>query len=109
MKASLFWLLLGLICAFVIAATVGGAFGGSIAASKSHHTETTTQSMSTRYPIPIHLKHSVTFVKQKLSRLYQHRNHPLFVSKPFPFSLTINPNHNTHPNQRLLQPKQLDL
>jgi hypothetical protein len=37
MKASSFWLLLGLVCIIVIGVTVGGAVGGSIAANKSHH------------------------------------------------------------------------
>lgn len=36
MKASKFWILLGFICALVIAATVGGALGGSLAARKDH-------------------------------------------------------------------------
>ncbi|KAE9365615.1 hypothetical protein N431DRAFT_496658 [Stipitochalara longipes BDJ] len=46
MKASKFWLLLGLICVVVVGGTVGGAVGGSIAASKTHHAETVTQTPS---------------------------------------------------------------
>lgn len=36
MKASKFWIILGCICGLVIAATVGGAVGGSLAARKDH-------------------------------------------------------------------------
>ncbi|KAG4439363.1 hypothetical protein IFR05_005175 [Cadophora sp. M221] len=36
MSASKFWIILGVICALVIAATVGGAVGGSLAARKDH-------------------------------------------------------------------------
>jgi hypothetical protein len=36
MKASTFWLILGLVGALVIGATIGGAVGGSMAARNNH-------------------------------------------------------------------------
>ena len=46
MKASLFWLLFGLICLLFIAVTIGGAVGCSRAAGKNYHMETVTRSLS---------------------------------------------------------------
>lgn len=37
MKASKFWLILCFICALVIAATIGGAVGGSLVAARKNH------------------------------------------------------------------------
>ena len=36
MRASKFWIILGVICALVIGATIGGAVGGSLAAKNNH-------------------------------------------------------------------------
>jgi len=48
MKASSFWLILGLVCILVIAVTIGGAVGGSIAARKDHQGVVVQQSFSAR-------------------------------------------------------------
>ena len=48
MKASTFWLLLGLISIIVIDATVGGAVGGSVATRKNHPVETVAPTVSRR-------------------------------------------------------------
>jgi len=48
MKASSFWILLGLICLVFIGVTVGGAVGSALAAGKNHHTGTLTEAVTTR-------------------------------------------------------------
>jgi hypothetical protein len=51
MKASSFWLLLGLISIIVIGVTVGGAVGGGVATAKNRRAATVAQAVTTGYSV----------------------------------------------------------